>query len=123
MIFAQGQPLVGADFKAVKLLAKNGDKSKEEGVMLRLEADRLIVQSRQGSQALKEFPYTTIKTADYSYSKHPRGRSGIALAVAFGAFAAPLFFMKGKKHWFTVRTENDRVAPRQGKLRDGAAGT
>ena len=37
----------------------------------------------------------------------PRWKSGIGLAVAFGIFALPVFFMKGKKHWLTIAAEGD----------------
>ena len=53
---------------------------------------------------LKEIPYHKIKTAQYSFSEHRRWRAGIAVA-------APLFFMKGKKHWLVFETDDeDQVA-------------
>jgi hypothetical protein len=67
----------------------------------------LLIQSRKGGSELKNFAYADIKSAEYSYSKHPRWRAGAAAAIAIGIFALPLFFMKGKKHWLTVRTEKD----------------
>jgi hypothetical protein len=98
-----------SEFQKVKMIVQTGDKSAETDAVLRFEADRMVVRSKKGGGELKAFPYIEIKSADYSYSKHARWRSGAALAVAIGVFAIPMFFMKGKKHWFTVQTVNDFV--------------
>lgn len=105
--WAQEAPKGPAEFQKIKMVVQTGDKSAETDAALRFEDNRLIIRSKKGGGELKAFNYTDIKTADYSYSKHPRWRSGAALAVAIGVFAIPLFFMKGKKHWLTIRTEND----------------
>ena len=75
--------------------------------MILLEQEQLVIKARKGNVTLKTLPYSQMKTAEYSYSKSPRWKSGIGLAVAVGVFAIPLFFMKGKKHWLTIQAEND----------------
>lgn len=94
-------------FHRVKLMVNTGDKPAATDVVLRLEEGRLVIRSRDGAADLKTFAYADIKTAEYSYSKSPRWKSGIGVAVAVGIFALPLFFMKGKKHWLTVQTNDD----------------
>ena len=50
-------------------------------------------------------PYDALTSATYSYSKHPRWKTGTALLIPFGVFAVPFFFMKGKKHWLAMTFE------------------
>jgi hypothetical protein len=94
-------------FHKVKLMVNTGDKPAETDAIIRLEKDQLVIRSKAGGADLKKFAYNSIKSAEYSYSKSPRWKSGIGAAVAVGVFALPLFFMKGKKHWLTVQTEGD----------------
>lgn len=94
-------------FQKVDLMVPTGDKAKETDVTLQFTEDRLLINAKKGGSELRNFVYTDIKTAEYSYSKHPRWRAGAATAVFIGVFALPLFFMKGKKHWLTIRTEKD----------------
>lgn len=97
---------VADTFTNVKLMVNTGDKAEEQDAMLRFEDDALVVRARSGA-VLKTFPYADIRSAEYSYAKSPRWKSGIGLAVAVGIFALPVFFMKGKKHWLTIGAEKD----------------
>ncbi len=97
----------GDQFHKIKLLVNTGTKPAETDVTLRLENDRVVLTARDGGAELKSLPYKHIKSAEYSYSKSPRWKSGIGAAVAVGLFALPIFFMKGKKHWLTVHGEGD----------------
>jgi hypothetical protein len=97
----------GADqFHRIQMIVNTGEKGEEQDVILRFDDDAMVVFARSGTE-LKAFRYEDIKAADYSYSKSPRWKSGIGVAVAVGIFALPIFFMKGRKHWFTVRTDKD----------------
>jgi hypothetical protein len=99
--------VAGADqFHKVKMIVNTGEKGEEQDVILRFDPDAMVVFSRSGTE-LKVFAYEDIQAADYSYSKSPRWKTGIGMAVAVGIFALPIFFMKGKKHWLTVRTDKD----------------
>jgi hypothetical protein len=101
------QSLAVADtFTNVKLMVNTGDKAEEQDAVLRFEDEALIIYGRGGT-TLKTFAYADIKGAEYSYSKSPRWKSGIGVAVAVGIFALPVFFMKGKKHWLTIAAEKD----------------
>lgn len=94
-------------FHKVKLMVNTGERPAETDVVLRLEPDRLVIRSIRGGADLKTYPYSAIRSAEYSYSKSPRWKSGIGAAVAVGVFALPIFFMKGKKHWLTLQTADD----------------
>jgi hypothetical protein len=94
-------------FHRVKLMVNTGDRPAATEVILRLEDERLVIRSKNGGAELKSFAYAVIKSAEYSYSKSPRWKSGIGAAVAVGIFALPIFFMKGKKHWLTIHAGDD----------------
>ncbi len=94
-------------FDNVKLLLSTGGEAKETDALLKLEDGKLVVQSKKEGVLLKEIAYDDIKSAQYTYSRHPRWKEGIGFAVAVGVFAAPIFFMKGKKHWLTLQTASD----------------
>ncbi len=66
-----------------------------------------MIEVDKDNEIFKSFPYESIKSAEYSNSKHPRWKAGIGAAIAVGVFALPLFFMKGKKHWLTIKTGDD----------------
>jgi len=68
------------------------------------EARTLAVADEKQPQlaTFATIPYDAMTTATYSYSKHPRWKTGTALIIPFGVFAVPFFFLKGKKHWLAV---------------------
>jgi hypothetical protein len=101
------QPKAADQFQKAKLMVNTGEKPTATEVILRLEEDKLVIRSKAGGAELKSLPYSSIKSAEYSYSKSPRWKAGIGAAVAVGIFALPIFFMKGKKHWLTIGGEND----------------
>ena len=101
------QSVAGADtFTNVKLIVNTGEKAEEQDAVLRFEGDAMVVYGR-GRSTLKRLAYADITGAEYSYAKSPRWKSGIGLAIAFGVFALPVFFMKGRKHWLTVSAGRD----------------
>lgn len=93
-------------FRKVKLIVNTGERGEEQEVVLRFDPEALVISSKGGT-VLKTMPYAEIRSAEYSYSKSPRWKSGIGAAVAVGIFALPVFFMKGKKHWLTLTSERD----------------
>ncbi len=72
-----------------------------------LHDDRVEVLDHGHGAVLKSIQYGDIKSAEYSFSKSPRWKSGAGAAAAVGVFAIPVFFMKGKKHWLTITEEGD----------------
>ena len=114
-VFSQASWVQGQVFPRVRFLKTIGDKTNEIKAHLIVTEGSIQVRDSQFSRTLKEIPYSEIKAATYSFSKHRRWRAGVAAAVAVNVFAAPLFFMKGKKHWLTFETEEDRLALRLDK--------
>ena len=94
-------------FGNVDLLVPKGDKSDEKSVRLLFDGDTLVIDADKGEKIYKSFPYSSIKSAEYSYSSQPRWKTAIGATILLGVFALPLFFMKGKKHWLTIKTAND----------------
>jgi hypothetical protein len=88
-------------FAKVKLIVNKGDKAEEKEAVLVLDEEALTLRAREGP-VLRRIPYAEIRSLEYSYSKYARWKSGAVGAVLVGVLAAPLFFMKGKKHWLTV---------------------
>lgn len=117
-IFAQEKSSKGADvFDKVKMISVHGEKTDEVSVRLRLEENSLVVESRRTGSVLKDFKYSDIKSAEYSYSKHPRWKAGAGTAagsLALGPvfflalpLVIPLAFSKSKRHWLTIKGEKD----------------
>jgi len=109
-VFAQQQT-----FTKIKYMQPVGDKSKEIDSRLIFMDESLEVYNKKTGESLKKIPYTDIKGATYSKSKHPRWKSGAGAAVAIGIFAIPIFFMSGKKHWLTLQLEDDYLILRLDK--------
>lgn len=102
-----------AAYGKIKMLSQNGNDIKETEVLIRLEKDGLVIESAAGGTFSKNFKYAEIKNAEYSYTKHPRWKSGLGLGAASLIFppmllvAIPLGFTKHRRHWLTIKTEND----------------
>ncbi|MEX2271792.1 MAG: protein kinase [Vicinamibacterales bacterium] len=102
-------------FDRVKLLQNIGGKVREVDAQLTFDGDRLRVTAEKDGLVLKTLAYRAVTDATFSQSKHPRWKEGGAAAVAVGVFAAPLFFMKGTKHWLTVEAGPDFIVLRLDK--------
>jgi len=94
-------------FQKVGMLVAGSEKAREEDVVLSLDETQLIVLNKASLDQMKALPYQEIKAAEYSYSKAPRWKTDGVAAVTISVLTMPLFFLKGKKHWLTVRTAND----------------
>lgn len=100
-------------FEKVKLMIPNGEKILEENVRVRFLEEEVQIETVSGAKILKTFRYSDIKTAEYSYSKNPRWKTGLGLGAA-GLFfpplllvAIPLGFTKHRRHWLTFQGEKD----------------
>lgn len=98
----------------VDTVVNNGKKSKEESSNLSFSENSFKSSARKTGAVIKEFNYTDVKAADYSYSKKPVLSTGgaVAMVILTGVFALPFLFMKKKQHWLSVRTETDYVVMR-----------
>lgn len=96
----------------VELVVSEGKKSVETDAVLTIKDSTftIVPDKKSFASSSKEFNYTDIKTADYSYAKKPMlsGGGAVATALLVGViFALPFLFIKKKKHWMTVQTEKD----------------
>lgn len=99
-------------FGKIELLVPNGDKAEEKSVVVTFTENSMLIAANQ-SQFSKTFLYSDIKSAEYSYSKNPRWKTGLGLGAASIIFpplllvAIPIGFTKHRRHWLTVRTDKD----------------
>ncbi len=71
---------------------------------------RIVPDKKNLADATKEFAYADIKNIDYSFAKKPMlsGGGAVATALLVGfIFALPFLFIKKKRHWAIVQTEDD----------------
>ncbi len=108
-------------FDRVDLLIVDGERTESVPVRLRLDKELCFIESRKSGAVLKVFRYADIKSAEYSYSKHPRWKAGAGTAIGSAIVlpllivAIPLAFSKSKRHWLTIRSETDYAVLRLDK--------
>lgn len=99
-------------FEEIELLVQNGNNIAEKSVRVRFDEDSLTIATKNG-EITKTFRYEDIQSAEYSYSKNPRWKTGIGLGAAALVFpplwfvAIPVGFTKHRRHWLTIRTGED----------------
>jgi hypothetical protein len=109
-VFAQANVDV---FDKVELLVPSGDDIDEKSVRVRFLQDELQIEAVSGGKIYKNFKYSEIKDAEYSYSKSPRWKTGLGLGAASLLFlpllfvAIPVGFTKHRRHWLTIKTDGD----------------
>ena len=114
LAWCQTAPKGGDTFQKVRILVQGGGEVHETNFNLRFDSDQLSIVSVKDSTVMKVFPYTSIRSATYSYSKSRRWEGGAGTAGE-GVFVLPLLFLKTKKHWLVVRTDSDRAVLRLDK--------
>ena len=98
-------------FRNVKLVVNKDGKFRQESASLTFEDEKLTIDGKKGSS--KQFPYTRIVSAEYSYSKNPRWKTGVGLSAAaillppLWLISIPIGFTKHRRHWLTIRTDDD----------------
>ena len=108
-------------FDNIEFIQPNGDNLRETDVRVEFDETTMRVISRSNSSVLKEWKYSEIQSAEYSYTKNPRWKTGLGLGAASILFppllliAIPIGFTKHRRHWVTVRTENDYAVLKVGK--------
>ena len=116
-------PLPGAieRFDNIEIMQPNGDNLRETDVRVEFDDTTMRVISRSNRTVFKEWKYSEIQSAEYSYTKNPRWKTGLGLGAASILFpplllvAIPIGFTKHRRHWVTVRTENDYAVLKVGK--------
>jgi len=101
-----------ASFDEIEILVQNGNGTAEKSVRVRFDEDSLNIASKNGAIS-KTFRYADIRSAEYSYSKNPRWKTGLGLGAASILFpplifvALPVAFSEHRRHWLTIRTGED----------------
>ena len=86
-------------FDDVRLLVKNGDKTRELTGVLALGDGHLTVLDKVGGTALMSLPYTAITSAAYSRSKQPRWKDADGKDVEAKVDLGKLGFLKSERNW------------------------
>jgi hypothetical protein len=108
-------------FENIEFIQPNGDNLRETDVRIEFDDTTMRVVTRSNRTVLKEWNYADIKSAEYSYTKNPRWKTGLGLGAASILFpplilvAIPIGLTKHRRHWITVRTENDYAVFKVGK--------
>jgi hypothetical protein len=108
-------------FEKIELLAPDGKKIRTIDVRVRFDADALEIESKADRQIIKKWNYSDIESAEYSYTKNPRWKTGLGLGAAALIFlplllvAIPIGFTKHRRHWLTMRTGDDYAVLRLSK--------
>lgn len=108
-------------FENIEFIQPNGDNLRETDVRVEFDDTTMRVLRRSDRSVVKEWSYSEIKSAEYSYTKNPRWKTGLGLGAAALLFpplffiAIPLGFTKHRRHWVTIRTENDYAVFKVGK--------
>lgn len=105
-------PFALATDYSVEIVVPNGKKSVETDAVLKINEKNLevIIEKNSFKEHNKNFNFSNIKVADYSYSKKPMlsGGGAIATALLVGfIFALPFLFIKKKNHWLSIQTEKE----------------
>jgi hypothetical protein len=98
----------------VEQVVNDGKESKETDAILTIKQDSfaVVADKNKFKNESKEFAFSDIKVADYSYAKKPMLSTGGAIATALLVgfiFALPFLFIKKKSHWISVQTEKEFV--------------
>ena len=120
-VFSLGRNNTVTFFENIELMEANGDNLRETSVRVIFDENAMRMISRSNGAVLKEWSYDTIKSAEYSYTKNPRWKTGLGLGAAGVLFpplwliAIPIGFTKHRRHWVTIRTGDDYAVLKVGK--------
>jgi len=115
------QPGQFETFEKIEMLVSDGDNVREISVRVRFGEDAMVIESLEGGASPRTIKYADIRGADYSYTKSPRWKTGLGLGATAIIFppilliAIPLGFTKHRRHWITIRGENEFAVLRLSK--------
>lgn len=108
LLLVSAQPVLALEtsYRVQTLVTENDDTHEENSSIIFGDNSFKLVSKKSGA-VLKEINYTDVKTAEYSFSKKPMWKTAAIAAVFIHVFALPIFLMKSKSHWLTIRSEKD----------------
>lgn len=115
------QPTTPDSFENIELIQSDGKNLREIDVRVVFDKDSMTIVSRKDGSTVKQWKYAEIRSAEYSYTKNPRWKTGLGLGAASLVFpllllvAIPIGFTKHRRHWVTVRTDQDYALLKVGK--------
>jgi hypothetical protein len=86
-------------FSDVRVIVKDGDKSRELGGVLALGDGHITVLDRPGGNALVSLPYASVTEAAYSRSKQPKWKDAQGKDVEAKVDLGKLGFLKSDRNW------------------------
>lgn len=101
------------EFEKIELMTPGAEKMRETDVRVVFDQGTLRIVSVRDGKTIKEWKRGEVTAAEYSYTKNPRWKTGLGVGAAGFLFpplwfvAIPLGFSKHRRHWVTIRTEND----------------
>lgn len=108
-------------YDKIQFLEPSGKEIKEMDVRVRFSVDSMEIESKETGKIIKKWTYSEIQSAEYSYTKNPRWKTGLGLGAASVVFppllliAIPVGFTKHRRHWLTLRTNKDFAVLKLGK--------
>ena len=108
-------------YRNIEMIEAAGDRVRETDIRVEFRESSMALVSATSGSLIKEMNYADITSAEYSYTKNPRWKTGLGLGAAAFVFpplflvAIPIGFTKHRRHWVTVRTENDFAVLKVGK--------
>lgn len=93
----------------VEILRNIGKDTREFNSKLSFGEDGLKIVSSRDATVYSEMKYSDIQTAEYSYSKKPAVSTATKIIVSafFPLISLPLYFLRKKIHWMTIKTDSD----------------
>jgi hypothetical protein len=91
--------LAPVTFDDVRLLVKNGDKTRELNGILALGDGHVTVLDKVGGKSLVSLPYTTITSAVYARSKQPTWKDDEGKDVEAKVDLGRLGFLRSERNW------------------------
>jgi hypothetical protein len=107
-------------FEDIRLLVKDGDKSRELNGVLALGDGHVAVLDKPGGKALVSLPYTSLTGAAYSRSKQPRWKDADGKDVEGKVDLGKLGFFRSERNWVILLSQGEPVILR---LEDGSLRT
>jgi len=86
----------------VELVTIEGDKQRAREVVLRFEAEAVVLTDADNERAVLTVPYASITEATYARSRGPVFKAGRNSDALVRGLARSVSFFKSTRHWLTL---------------------